>query len=88
MLGRLDLHHIVNLRSLKFIFTISKLVEINSSDVNNYYNSYTRSPECYALFSLYGCNFDWPFHRCKDKINMSFSCIEPVVRSINAYDSD
>ena len=75
MLGRLDLHHIVDLRSLKFIFNISKLAEMNPCDVNNYCYTYTRSPECYALFGLYGCKYDWCFLRCKEKIYLSFSSI-------------
>src|SRR6266516_356651 len=42
MLGRLDLHHLVNLRSLKF-FNTSKLAEMNPSDMNNNFNTYTHS---------------------------------------------
>ncbi len=73
MLGRLDLHHIINLKSLKFVINMSKRSNNSGSDVNVLLRSYKMSGEYAALFRKYGCKDNWSFTKIKAMIYLSFS---------------
>ncbi len=74
MLGRLDLFHIINLRSLSFI---NRMFECENNCNNNafkYYisNVYAVSNECTTLFGKYNCRSSWSISKIKFMISDDF----------------
>ena len=73
MLGRLDLIHIINLRSLSFIKRITDSPHI--SECTKYYlnNVYNISGECISLFRTYNCDIGMSISKISYMINNDFS---------------
>ena len=73
MLGRLDSHHIINLKSLKFLLNMSMHKDNSGVLISQFFHDYTCSSEYAAQFRLCGCRDDWSISKIKTKINLSFS---------------
>ena len=73
MLGRLDLHHIINLKSLKFLINMSNHSDRSDSLVKQFFHIYKFSSEYAAIFRLFGCKDDWSMMKIRNKIDLSFS---------------
>src|SRR3989442_12674064 len=73
MLGRLDLHHIINLKTIKFIIKMSnnKALPYNFKRYLNKY--YIVSGEHMALFNLFSCCDSWSVSKIEAKIYSSFN---------------
>jgi len=76
MLGRLDLIHIINFRSMMFVYRMFKNPNYHN-DFNNYlYNVYRTSNECTSLFRKFDCCPGWSISRIKFTMydNLRISC--------------
>ncbi len=80
MLGRLDLIHIINFRSMMFVYRI--LRNSNTQDIFNMYlhNVYRMSNECMSLFKKCDCCSDWSISKIKFAMydNLRISCCNDI----------
>ena len=79
MLGRLDLLHIINLRTLTFIIKIIKN-PVTPVNIRYYMSSvYNVSNECATLFKKFNCDPYWSIPMIKRHIycDFSLSCASP-----------
>jgi hypothetical protein len=72
MLGRFDVHHIANLRSISFV---KRLEVVNNSFLSVVYNEFVASAECVRLLRMYNVRLDWSFSRTKHELWQSFTNI-------------
>ena len=72
MRGRLDLHHIINLKSLRFVLKMSKYATDENS-INYLINLCNFSGKYVALFKLFDCNDKWSVAKIKAMIYLSFN---------------
>ena len=71
MLGRLDIHHLVNLRSIQFINNMSKGMS-NNTVLKSVINVYSVCGEYRSLYDCYGCEDWWSPGKIKACIYSSF----------------
>ena len=72
MLGRLDLHRIINFKSLSFIIKLATSNTISSSIKIYFSNFFIASNECFALFKKFDCYGLWSISRIKSKMFNDF----------------
>src|SRR5437868_6970518 len=70
-LGRLDLHHIVNLRRLSFIKRMS-LNEVNNNVISNVMYYYVDRAECTSVIKCFNSQLHWSLNKFKAMMYVSF----------------
>src|SRR5206468_2631924 len=68
MLGRLDLIHIINLRSMSFIKKMLFNPYIQPNLMNYFWYVYYASNECFSTFKKFNCDFNWSASKIKFSI--------------------
>ena len=70
-LGRLDLIHLSNLRTMSFISKTANK-SFGNHTLTSYFKLYLSSGECSTVFTKYDCQADLKFFVCKNKVYDNF----------------